>query len=339
MSVVDIDSEDDDKWLDYVSTLTPRERNELLVRSAGEGELWRCERLIENGADPSYQNYTALSVAAAGGRAGVLEMLLKQSPDEDAKNAALTMGVTAAQTESVRLLLKHNTDARRDSATNLWYAAMNGRTEIAELLLTAGADVTAADKALMGIALSHRNEDTALVFLRHGADPSALFKDRNAFEWAAEMHLEGFFKAAKEWVQSDEYIGPDFFKGKTLGELRAEIPGRKGRTGFHLAASAGSFDVIAEKMLATPGEAMRSADLLRAMPPAGPSVLFLLGETGQLKLAFDARLWLGRRKEMLETFGHVAGAHRPQVDIDKELNTITQMVLKQSARKFNLKPG
>ena len=338
MSVVDIE-DDDDKWLEYVSTLTMRQMGEQFVKCAGEGEQWRCEKLLEQGVDINYAGGAALVEAAGHNRAGIMKMLLEKGIDaQSAMDKALMEAVTGGAKDAVKILLGLKADPKRDDSALLWFAMQGDHAEIADMLLQAGADVHAHKDTLMAMALSHRFEKTAEVFLRHGADVSATFKDMDAFQWAGDMHLPEFSKKLRQWVESDVYTGPEFFRRKTLEELRAVMPGRKGRTGFHVAAAAGSFDVVAEKILSTPGEKMRPEDLLKETPPAGPSVLVVLGQTSQLAIAFDARLWAGRKEEMFEAFSHVPATFRAQVDIDSVASTIDQIALKQGARRYSLKP-
>ncbi|HYD18076.1 MAG TPA: ankyrin repeat domain-containing protein [Patescibacteria group bacterium] len=338
MSVVDIDDEDDDKWLDYVSALTPLARAELFVKSARDGELWRCERLIEKGVDPHFRDGQALILAAEKGRRGVIGLLLSHVPSQVIKDNALVNAVVGGSVDAVKALLAAGADPRHDDSAPLWYCATKGRAAIAELLLDAGADVHAHGRELMGVALAHRDVETATVFLRHGASPSAYYRDLNAFEWSAEMGLMEFSKVLRQWVEGDAYIGPAFFRTKTLEELRAPMPERHGRTGFHLAAAAGSFDVVTEKIRATPGAQLRLDDLLRQTTPEGPSVLALLGQVGQLKIAFEADLWAGRKDEMLQAYAKTPAGFRGQLDLAATVSAVDRLSIRPKPGQFRLKP-
>lgn len=345
MSVVDIDDADDDRWLEYVASLSRESRSQMLVTAAAEGELWRVERLAERGADKGYNDYAALFSAAGRGREGVTKFLLQdQNIPQDALDAALNAAVTADKPVIVGLLLARGANAAHSDSSALWHASLNGSAEVAELLLKAGADATSNGGALMGIALSHRHDKVALLLLHHGADPSHEFKGRNAFEWAGEMHLPEFSASLREWVKGDVYTGPAFFEKMTVAELRAPLPGRGGRTGLHLAASSGAFDVVRDTFIAS-GETLRAEDLLHAPAHASPRVLDVLAQTGQLDIVFDARLWAGRKQEMLDIYAEVPAAHRTQVDIESLSSAIDRIALQKRARslkpglKLGLKPG
>ena len=337
MSIIDIDDDDqlwgDDKWLDKVRSLNHKERSELLVTSAGEGELWRCERLVEMGADVAWNGWSPLFSAATHGRGTVINFLLQKTHPQDALDAALRGAANAGKPEALRALLATGADAKADSSSALWHTVVNGDVASTELLLQGGADVNAHQGALMAVALSHRKGDVAMVLLRHGADPSKEHLGRNAFEWAGQMHMEDVFRQMRDWVKSNEFIGPQFFESKTADELKAAIPGRDGRTGLHLAAQAGAFDVAAAKL-----PSMTSADLLHKPNDNSPTVLDLLGQTGQLKHAFNAALWDGRKQEMLDVFAKVPELYRDQVDIRTVASAVDQLTLKRQQKRFSLKP-
>jgi len=338
MSVVDIDDEDDDKFLGYVSSLTQQQRSEALLKAVGEGNAPRTRMLLEAGADPFYLGGEALTIAAAGGRPDVIKTLLEKGYTTEQKSIALVMAVTAVRPRAVKLLLESGADPRRQESIALWYAAMRGDTAIAHDLLQAGADANAREGTLMALALSHRNDGVAKELLHSGADPAATYNERNAFEWAAEMHLEEFFQHLREWVKGDAYRGPAFFGAKTLPDLRAALPGQGNRTGLHMAAASGNFGVIRDKFIAA-GEKITPGELKDAPGHSSPSVLLLLGQTGQLKDAFDARLWQGRKEEMLEAFAAVPETFRAQVDVNAVASEIDRLALKSGAKRLSLKPG
>ncbi len=338
MSVVDIDDEDDDKWLDYVRSLTPLARNELFVKSARDGETWRCERLMERGADANFRDGQALVAAAGKGRMGVLHLLLTKNMAQAAKDSALVEATVGGREDAITALLGAGADVRADDSAALWYCAMHGRDKIADTLLKAGADVKSHNRELLCIALAHGYGDVATVFLKHGASPADYYRSLNAFEWAAETGQMEFAKTLRQWVSSDEHIGPAHFRAQSLDELRRVLPDRGGRTGFHVAAAAGSFDVICEKILSSGNEQMRVEDLTRIAPPAGPSVLAVLGQVGQLSAAFNAQLWAGRKDDMLQAYAAVPAAYRDQIDMQAVSSAIDHLTIKPKPGKFNLKP-
>jgi hypothetical protein len=308
MSVVDIDDEDDDKWLDYVSSLTPLARSELFVKSARDGETWRCERLLEKGVDANFRDGQALVAAAGKGRMGVVNLLLSKNMTQAAKDSALVE------------------------------ATVGGKDEAVNVLLANGADVKSHNRELMCVALAHGFGEVATVFLKHGASPGDYYRSLNAFEWAAETGQMEFAKTLRQWVNSDEHIGPAHFRAQSLNELRRVLPERGGRTGFHVAAAAGSFDVICDKILNTENEQLRVEDLTRIAPPAGPSVLAVLGQVGQLSTAFNAALWAGRKDEMLQAYAAVPAAFRDQIDMSAVASAIDHLTIKPKPGKFTLKP-
>ena len=110
-------------------------------------------------------------------------------------------------------------------------------------------------------------------------------------------------------------------------------------TVVHLAAQAGCFDVVRDKFLATPAVKLQPDDLLKK-DAAGRSVLFLLAQTQQLDIAFDPRLWAGRKNEMLAAYAGVPSAFRGTLDLPALATAIDQLTLQSRAPKpaLRLKP-
>lgn len=82
--------------------------------------------------------------------------------------------------ESLRRMVKEDPDVVREydslGRTALHYAALGGNSEIAEFLISKGAEVDARDKqeeTPLHTAVSHGNLDVAEVLVRHGADVNA----------------------------------------------------------------------------------------------------------------------------------------------------------------------
>jgi len=161
----------------------------------------------------------------------------------------------------------------------------------------------------------------------------------NAYEWAAEENLAEFSKRLRDWSNTDVYMSPGFFMRQTLAELRGIYDEKQTRTGFHLAAQAGCFDIIRDKILAAPGEKIRAEDLLKKAP-GGQTVMGALGESGQLAIAFDARLWAGRKEEALALIKNgVSPTFRNQVDAARLALDIDLLALKARAPSFKLEPS
>lgn len=308
MSVADID-DDEDKWQARLKGLSAAEAARLLGVETRHGTT-----------------------------SHLLDLLELNKNNQDAKDNALAEAAHWGKRETVALLLKHGANAAHDDSVALSQSIPRGDAGVAELLLQAGADATARGGTMMAIAIAHRHEEMAEVLLRHGADPSVRHRSFNAIEWTAEVGLPDLSKKLRGWLNHDEYMSKEFFAKKPLAELRAPMPGRHGRSGFHLAASSGNFDVILQKLVAA-GESLGTVDMMNVSADGGPTLLQALGSTQQLALAFDARLWTGRKTEALALYqAHVPATYKPQVDIAGFSAALDQSSLKSKAGKFSLKP-
>jgi hypothetical protein len=299
--------DDDAEILNYCRALSAAERNGLFLKAVRGGDTERAALLLKSGATVDCNGGEALAQAAAAGDSPMVALLLRQKADPSAQDSAA-----------------------------LFAAIVNNRGAAAELLLAAGADPLANKGTLLGIALSRKFEDVAETLLRHGADPARLYRDMNAYEWAADSGLAGLQEKLRAAETRSAYMSAGYFHGRSLGELRAEDA--QGRTGLLLAALAGCFDVVAEKILSVPGETLSAADLLHK-DRGGQSALLALGETGRLAQAFDARLWTGRKQEALRLLERsVPDAFRAQVDIAAFSAALDRQALLAHRLKPGLKP-
>lgn len=331
------DRDEEEKWLVETAPLSLEEKSTLLVKAAKEGETWQVERLLEMNADPSCQNHRALMEAASEGHLAATSVLLRHAQTQEAKNDALVEAVAKGNAAVVKLVLNSGANPAHDDSVVMFFAAQKNSPEIADMLLKAGADVNAHKGALMCIALAHGHDKVAAVFLRNGADPNIHYRDKDAFDWAAELGHVEFSRALRDWAAKDMLAQPAYFEGKTAEDLRLRIEGRGGRTGFHVAAASGCFDLVRDKILQEPGQRLNAKDLTAEATHIGPSVLLLLGQTGQLHAAFDARLWAGRKDEMLKAYHEVPSAYRGQIDLPALSSEIDRLALKPRKR-LSLKP-
>ena len=337
MSVVDI-GDDEDKEDEYFKTCNTQELNGMFLNSAREGNWGRMERLLQAGAELDYGGGAALTAAAGQGHLAIARNLIRLGLKTPlCKQEALGDAVYAGKLEVVRFLIEEvQADPAFNDSTVLWTSVVNNKPDIARLLLEKGASAHANKDTLLCIALSHKFEDVAAALLDFGADPRKHFRDMNAYEWAAEENLSEFSKRLRDWSNTDVYMSPGFFRRQTLEELRGIYDEKQTRTGLHLAAQAGCFDIIRDKILESGGK-MRAEDLLKKAP-GGQTVLGALGESGQLAVAFDARLWAGRKDDALALFKNgVSPTFRNQVDEARLALDIDLLALKARAPKSSLK--
>lgn len=340
MSVADID-DDDEKWLMNARSVGPNGLNNMLGRTARDGDVWRVMTLIDLGADINHNDGIALSMAAGGGHTGIIEKLIERGIDFNAaKDDALSEAAAHGQEKAVRFLIAKGADAAHDNSICLFFAVQKNNPGVVQALLDGGADVNGNSGTLLCIALAHQHEDVARVLLENGADPRNHHRGMNAYEWAAEMGLPAFSKLLHDRMNTDVFMSPGFFRRFTALQLTQEVEDRPGRhTGLHLAAQAGCFDVVRDKFLAAPGTKLLPDDLLKK-DTGGRSVLFLLAQAQQLDIAFDPRLWAGRKNEMLAAYAGVPSAFRGTLDLPALVTAVDQLTLQSRAPKpaLRLKP-
>ncbi|NID16201.1 ankyrin repeat domain-containing protein [Luteibacter yeojuensis] len=146
-----------ERWLSWSAWPLPRRalRPDDLPAAAAAGDLQAVDRLLELGFDVDTrdrQGATALLRAAGAGHRDVAERLMAAGADATATAASgvtpLAAAVNARRESMVALLIERGVavDQRLPGeATALMIAATLGYPDIADLLLAAGADVTAED--------------------------------------------------------------------------------------------------------------------------------------------------------------------------------------------------
>lgn len=140
--------------LDFSGVRDSHNRTPLLV-AAAKGHVPLVELLLLQMPDleaRSDSGDTALLAAAANGRVAVVRLLLSKGADPNAKNkrdeSALTLAARAGHTKVVELLLRAGANVRAINDrgnTALALAAYKGYAPIVRLLLAVGADPTAKD--------------------------------------------------------------------------------------------------------------------------------------------------------------------------------------------------
>jgi hypothetical protein len=342
MSVVDINDGDDEDEAEYFKRCNTQELNGMYLNSAREGDWPRIERLLAAGAELNYAGGGTLTAAIDGGHIDIAKKLIAKGIDTSrSKQEALNDAVFAGREDCVRYLIDEvGADPSFSDSAVLFTSVVNNRPGVTALLLEKGASPRAHKEALLGIALSHGYEDVAEALLDAGADPRKTYQDMNAYQWAAQEGLHAFQEKLRDCATTDVYMSPGFFKRQTLDELRGIYDERQKQSGLYLAALAGCFDIVVEKILSTPG-AKLSPDDLTHREQGGRTVLLALADDGKLALAFDPRLWLGRKEQALAVLEKdVPASLREQVDAPHLAAEIDRLTLKNRAggTKLKLKP-
>lgn len=336
MSVAGI-GDDDDKEMEWYRSCSTGELNGMYLSAARQGDWPRIEKLLEAGAELDYGGGAALTAAVDGGYVDVARKLVALGVNTLlSKQEALSDAVFADRADAVVFLIDEvKADPAFNDSTVLFSAVVNNHAGMTRLLLEKGANVQANAGTLLGIALSRDFEDVAIALLDGGADPRKSFLDKNAYEWAAEKHMRAVSARLRQGPETDVYMSAGFFKRQTLTDLRGKYDERQKQNGICLAAEAGCFDIVRDKFLAASNEKLTRDDLIRG--ERGRNALKALAEGGDLALAFDPRLWIGRKEEALSLLRDVPPEYRDQADGAALAAGIDRQALKARAKNLSLK--
>jgi ankyrin repeat protein len=138
------------------------------MQAAHDGDLDKVREALAGGAkagQPGGDGRTALMLAAFNGHTAIVRLLVEAGADVNTRDqidrTALMYAATGPYAETVRYLLDHgakvNIVDNNEHWTPLMFAAAEGQTSVAQLLLDAGADPTVADI----------DGEDALLFARH----------------------------------------------------------------------------------------------------------------------------------------------------------------------------
>ncbi len=183
----------------YASSNSTKTLNERLLEAARDGHVDEVEALLHDGAkvDARTDTFeTPIIIATSTGQVQIVQILLRAGADVNTKEGAngetaLMYAALRGNIPLVRVLLdaKARVNLKDDvGRTALHFAARDGKIEIMELLLVAGADPLAEDSHFLGTPLHHAavggHAEAVRCLLRHGC-PVGLYDE----DGAAPLHL------------------------------------------------------------------------------------------------------------------------------------------------------
>ena len=158
--------------------VTDRGGYTALHLAAKAGKLDVIDALVGAGADidgTAGTNYTPLAIAVLNGRTDALRRLLQRGADVNADvldgSSALSLAASRSSPTAVAYLLEAKADPDRNQP--LMQALSHDRTEIAKMLINAGAKINIWDeqkRAPLHHAAIHTSQEVATLLLDKGAD-------------------------------------------------------------------------------------------------------------------------------------------------------------------------
>ena len=181
--------------------------------AARHGHVELTEMLVYAGGNPNVTTrlgpYTPLMVAADGGHGAVVEALLSAGADHELRTStgvtALHLAARAGDEQGVRSLLDRGAevDAKENSweQTPLMWAADEGRRAVIDLLVFAGADVSAASTVVL---IRDLEEEDAVLSRARAAEMAQIRAQRLAEATAGNPTLADSTAVPPEDAEGDE---------------------------------------------------------------------------------------------------------------------------------------
>lgn len=242
--------------------------------------------------------------------------------DTATMNSALHAASCAAHRDTVKWLLAHGSDASHQRSRCLTAAIDANSGDVVDLLLRHGANIKDAEKntypaTLLARAVTSRKPEAAKALLLHGCDP---------FAYAPSGHqITGRMRdlgmpilteiTNRLWLKTPPVVPADFASTTPLDQLQRVWPQHGNLTGYQLCAYNGQIDTLLTRLTAN-GRTLSKSDLITATPKHPQTILFILGQRGELGKVFTPALWGYNAAAMRATLPYVPAAFRHQIDVE-----------------------
>lgn len=198
--------------------------NDSFVEAARKGDMAAVQKALKERVSPNARNkagYSALQMATANGQIDVMKYLIQKGADVNLRNkAGFTAMHSSKNKESIEVLIKAfgniNENDNLVKSTPLIEAASDGKSDVADALILAGADVNKetvqGDTALI-LAAANTNKKTVKLLLDKGAEIEKKNKNGdNALQMAAVFSRKAIME---ELLDAGAYVNTQNKNGIT----------------------------------------------------------------------------------------------------------------------------
>lgn len=241
--------------------------------------------------------------------------------DTGVMNNALRAATHAGHLNAVKWLLRQGTTDIRERSHCLVIAINKDDGDCADALLRYDIDLKIAQgmtapSTLLSHAICNRKTKAAKALLLHGFDPFGATPTGQPLTGRMRDLGQPILTELTNrlWLKNVDTIAADFASKTPLSELQKVWQDHRGLTGYQLCAYNGQIDILLARLTEN-GRKLTTSDLITATPKHPQTILFILGQRGQLNKVFKPELWQHDAAAMRAVLPYVPAAFRAQVDL------------------------
>lgn len=338
-------------WRQHARTSPELTQRNLVKRAGEENRQDRLEFLFK--LNPKLKTDTALTEtyadAAHRGYIDLMRWLDTIDPASPKRlSNAFLRACNAGHIGSLKFLLSRGVDANVKNGKGLVEALHGDKGDAVDFLLRHGARMQDTEREfadtppLLFRALRQQRLNVAKALLLHGADPFARHDRETPRDICRRQGMEKLGDLIDRLHVKAPLVSADDIKAQDWQNLQLPQDKYNGLTGMQVAAYNGHIDILVEKMAGL-GRSITKSDLITATPRYPQTLLFILGQRGELDKIFgNLALWGKHMDRWLDAETYIPAAFRKKTDAArlKAAFARTQMIekKKRGGVKINFKP-
>lgn len=289
------DPAQDSSWQRDVREGSLSKRQYLLLQAASLGQTTRLAFLYAQDKTVCNDNAVmnnALRAATHAGHFNAVKWLLTHGAnDMRERSNCLVIAIDKDDGDSVDVLLRHEVDLKR-------------------------AQSKTAPASLLAHAIINRKVKAAKALLLHGFDPQGTAPSgQQLVGRMRDLGMPILTEITNRlWLKNVAGIDADFASKTPLSELQKVWQEHGALTGYQLCAYNGQIDILLARLTEN-GRKLTTSDLITATPKHPQTILFILGQRGELNKVFKPELWHYDADAMRAVLPYVPAAFRAQVDL------------------------